>query len=343
MLPYNFEIIMKAQQREMIKQAEQRRLLNAARPSTENERRMFSSLPAAWLTILTMILLLTACNTASAGTETTPANQAAETIPLSSYPAQTTDLAIQYPEIVITANEYTYGLPAQVEAGLVSVTLKNEGQEPHHIQLARLNDGVTIEQFQTALAEGPAAFGLVTWAGGPAVVDPTGSQTVTVDLTPGIYLLLCFVPDHEGTPHLALGQLATMEVVERAEDQAILSPPQAASLVKMLDFAYLLPTGIQTGPQVWEIANEGQQPHEINLVKLAEGKTMADLQAFMDAPHGAPPFSNVGGLQGIDPGESGWLHLNLTPGDYVAICHIPDPASGQSHEELGMIIPFSVE
>lgn len=295
------------------------------------------------LSILLVALTLAACKTASAGTETAPANQVSESVAQPNYPAQTTTIAAQYPEIIITANEYTYGVPAQVEAGLASVTLKNEGQEPHHVQLARLNDGVSIEQFQTALAEGPEAFALVTWAGGPAVIDAGGSQTVTIDLAPGTYLLLCFVPDHEGTPHMALGQLASMEVVEPAEGQANASPPQPDGVVKMLDFSYALPANIKAGPQVWEVANEGEQPHEINLIKLADGKTMEDVQAFMRAPHGAPPFSNAGGLQGIDPGESGWLHLNLPPGEYVALCHIPDPASGHTHEELGMVLPFNVK
>ena len=60
------------------------------------------------------------------------------------------------------------------------------------------------------------------------------------------------------------------------------------------------------------------------------------------AKDGAPPFEDAGGLQGIDPGESGWLNLDLQPGNYVALCHIPDPASGKAHEELGMVLPFSV-
>jgi hypothetical protein len=38
------------------------------------------------------------------------------------------------------------------------VILTNTGAEPHHIQFLRLNDGVSFEQFQEALAlgEGPA-------------------------------------------------------------------------------------------------------------------------------------------------------------------------------------------
>jgi len=125
--------------------------------------------------------------------------------------------------------------------------------------------------------------------------------------------------------------------------QVTLSPPQAEAAVEMDDFSFVLPSEIKTGPQVWQINNRGQQPHEISLIKLAEGKTMADVAAFMAAPNGPPPFSSAGGLQTIDPGESGWLHLNLTPGEYVAQCHIPEPTSGKPHTELGMVASFSVK
>jgi hypothetical protein len=79
------------------------------------------------------------------------------------------------------------------------------------------------------------------------------------------------------------------------------------------------------------------------LIQLAAGKTMNDLMAWMHDQTGAPPYANVGGMQAIAAGTSGYLHLNLTLGEYVAICHVPDAASGKAHLELGMMLPFSVE
>lgn len=251
--------------------------------------------------------------------------------------------AQQATKVTIKAHDYSFEAPTQIEAGLVSITLENEGQEPHHVQLARLNDGVSPEQFQTALQQNPeAALALVTWAGGPGVVDFGGSQEVTMDLTAGTYMLLCFIPSPDGVPHLAKGMVASLEVVDK-QAQTGGQPPKADATVKMNDFVFILPSAIKAGPQVWQVDNQGQQPHEIGLIKLAEGKTIADVSAFMAAPDGVPPFSDVGGLQAIDPGESGWVNLNLTPGEYVALCHIPDPASGKPHTELGMVAAFSVK
>jgi uncharacterized cupredoxin-like copper-binding protein len=282
------------------------------------------SLLITFTTMVILALLLAACNTASTGAKVA--------------------LAAQIPEITIKAADFSFDAPAQIEAGLVKIKLVNDGQEPHHAQIVRLNDGVTLEQFQAALQEGEAAaFPLVAFVGGPGLVDPGLSTQVTLDLTPGQYVLLCFIPSHDGVPHLAKGMVRPLEVVAGTDKaQASQSQPQADATVKLLDFSFVLPAEIKTGRQIWQIVNEGQQPHEIMLIKLAAGKGIADVQAFLHSPEGAPPFSQIGGFQAINPGASGWLNLNLIPGEYVAICHIPDPASGHAHSELGMIMPFTV-
>jgi uncharacterized cupredoxin-like copper-binding protein len=48
-------------------------------------------------------------------------------------------------------------------------------------------------------------------------------------------------------------------------------------------------------------------------------------------------------MNALDVGASGWLTVGLAPGTYVAICIVPDPASGRRHTELGMIQEFTVE
>ena len=255
-----------------------------------------------------------------------------------------TKLDSQIPEVVIKTKDYAFEVPDQIEAGLVSITMVNDGQEPHHAQMIRLNDGVTLEQFQAAMQESEAAaMGLMTLVGGPGLVDPGLSTQVTLELKPGQYVLLCFVPSHDGTPHLAKGMVQPFEVVAASAETATVAQPKAEATVKLQDFSFIFPTEVKAGKQTWQIVNEGTQPHEIMLIRLAEGKTLADAQAFAQAPHGQPPFSSIGGFQGITPGHSGWLNLDLQPGNYVALCYIPDPASGHAHMDLGMIMPFTVK
>lgn len=249
--------------------------------------------------------------------------------------------ASEIPAVTITTVDHAFSAPEQIDAGLVSITMQNDGNEPHHVQFVRLNDDVTLEQLGAALQEGPeAAFPLVSFAGGPSMVDGGGSQTVTVNLTAGTHMLLCLVPDSDGVPHLAHGMAAPIEVVDNGQDNP--EPLTADLTIQLLDFAYAFSSGIEAGPQIWEVENDGDVIHEIALIKLNDGATMDDVEAYMHAPEGPPPFANVGGLQAIDPGTSGWVHLDLAPGDYVAVCHIPDPASGKTHIELGMVMPFTV-
>ena len=102
-------------------------------------------------------------------------------------------------EVMIKAHDFSYDAPQQIEAGWVALTLENMGVEPHHAQVARLHDGVTSEQFLAALKQGEGpALALISFKGGPGVVDAKGQQQVTIELEPGNYFLLCFVPSRDG-------------------------------------------------------------------------------------------------------------------------------------------------
>ena len=69
--------------------------------------------------------------------------------------------------IVITAIDYTYSMPTTLtlHAGLVDLTLINNGTQPHQAQFARLNPGVTRDQVVEQLItkrDQAAAFSLLT-------------------------------------------------------------------------------------------------------------------------------------------------------------------------------------
>jgi hypothetical protein len=280
---------------------------------------------AAFLITALATVVFTACATTIAQ----PSTPAVEVAPVAA-------------PVEIVAQDHFFEVPAEVEAGWVTFRFTNAGQEPHHAQLARLNDGVTLEQFGAALQNGPiAAMSLISLTGGPGPLDPNGEQTVTLELQPGNYLLLDFLAGPDGVPHVAKGMITPFTVV--AGDATAAQAPTADAELKLVDFSFALPSAIRAGEQIWKITADSTQPHEISLIKLAEGQSAEDVLHWMHAPTGQPPFANVGGMQAINPGTAAYLHLNLTPGNYVAICHVPDPASGKAHSELGMILPFTVE
>lgn len=246
------------------------------------------------------------------------------------------------PEYVIQASEYAFTAPLELPAGQVYIRLENAGVELHHLQLMRLNDGVTLEQFNAALAESEeVVFGLVSFSGGVGVLEPDGSGRVLLDLAEGQYVLACFVPAPDGVLHLAKGMFAPIKVSTSASSVAA-PKPEASVNVTLKDFSFDIIGDITPGSQLWQISNAGPQPHELMLIRLNEGKTLDDLGAYMQAPTGAAPFEWQGGMQALTPGKEGLVSFDLEPGNYVLVCNIPDFTSGHSHAEMGMLLPLSV-
>jgi hypothetical protein len=272
-------------------------------------------------------------------------------------------LGLEYPELQLVATDHAFEIVGQAAAGPTLVSLVNNGAEPHHAQLMLLAEGQTFETLQAAMSQSPdAVFGLGQFVGGPSSADPGGQAQAILDLAAGQYVALCFVAGADGVPHLAKGMVQAFEVAEATAGAA--AAPQAAGTVVMRDMAFELPAQVAAGPQVWEVVNEGPQPHEIALLKLAPGLTAEQALAIFggppaspDAGHemaspesagappaadGPPPFTAAGGMQALAAGLRGWAVLDLEPGDYLAVCFVPDPASGQPHVALGMVASFTV-
>ena len=104
-----------------------------------------------------------------------------------------------------------------------------------------------------------------------------------------------------------------------------------------------MPETLPAGETVIKVVNNGQEAHEMNLLMLAEGKTVSDVMAYLSDPQGPPPFVPVGGMNGLNPGMTGYIEFNFAPGKYVAICNIPSPAAqGMAHFSLGMVKEITV-
>ena len=184
------------------------------------------------------------------------------------------------------------------------INFTNTGQESHHAQFVRLNEGVTMEQFQGALQQAPeAAFTLVTFEGGPAPIGPGDSAEVVADLGAGQYVLLCFVPDPDGVPHLAKGMIRPVTVTAPSGDAP--STPKADVVVKMADFSFAdAPAEIDAGKSTWRVENVGQQAHEMGVLRL-EGVSAAEFPLVLAAmgapdappPSGPPPLATLGAIR----------------------------------------------
>jgi len=218
--------------------------------------------------------------------------------------------------------------------------MRNVGKEAHHAQFAKLNTGVTFQQFTAALQQGEGpALALVSLQGGPGALDP-GSNTVsvTVNLPAGDYVVMCFLTGADGIPHFVKGMLKPLTVSASTTPIAA-TRPSGGVTITLKDFAFDSPDTLPSGSNAWNITNSGPQPHELQVAKLASGGSANDVLNFFASPtpSGPPTFQSVGGFQGVDANGGGSLTLNLAPGQYAFYCAIPDPNNGQRHLQEGML------
>jgi hypothetical protein len=243
----------------------------------------------------------------------------------------------------ITAKEYTFDAPNNVAEGYVKVNLTAAGKEDHQAQFLRLKDGKTLQDFGAAAQADPSGLQPLTLTDGGAglnAIKAGTSATGVSKLRAGNWLMVCFVPAPDGIPHIAKGMVRPFVVTPPPSSA---TAPTATATVTAKNFAFTLPT-FKSGKSTIAFKNTAtDQVHEMTIIKMAAGKTVADAKAFFTAPPtGPPPFESAGGPPGIGPGDTAWAEVDLTPGTYVALCHVPDPATKKEHLALGMIQEFKV-
>ena len=244
--------------------------------------------------------------------------------------------------VVFVARDYGFSGPDRLPAGRTTVRIVNEGQDLHHIQFLKLLRGKSASDFRAAIAAD--AGRLPSWvehAGGPNAHLPGSEAAATVNLTEGDYVLICWIPDKNGVPHVVLGMQKALSV--RGGKPTKVSTPQPAVSVKQVDYQFILSKPIRAGLQTIEVRNHGTQPHELVVVRLSPGASVQDVVAsFEPGASGPPKGVLVSGITGIEKGERVTFTGEFEPGQYGLICFIPD-ATGRPHFLRGMTTELTVE
>ena len=178
--------------------------------------------------------------------------------------------------------------------------------------------------------------------GGVNSVAPGDEASVSIQLEPGDYLLLCGIPDVAGRPHAMRGMVRALRVVEAAPSGE--PAPRADATLRLNDFAFALSGPLQAGSRTVHLVNDGPQAHEVVLIRLAEGASAKEFIARY-RPGGLPKSAGreAGGLTGLDPGREGYVHLELEPGRYGLLCFLADPVTGAPHFSRGMWMDIEVK
>jgi len=95
-----------------------------------------------------------------------------------------------------------------LSAGVHTIHVVNDGPQTHEIQLIRLNEGTSVQDFLAGLAPGAKGPPPGAMLGGPGAFSPGLDGYWTTTFTPGHYIFVCFVPDvASGMPHIMKGMV----------------------------------------------------------------------------------------------------------------------------------------
>jgi hypothetical protein len=300
-----------------------------AHPLSASRRLAAASVP---LTAVVFVVVFTSCGRDAAPQAAPHSDAVAE----SSY---TSPLGGGNTVDVVT-RDFAFEMPDTIPAGATAFRLRNEGKQPHHLMLYRLDPGKTLRDAFAALEAGGAHPAWMHAAGGPNAVPNGGESTATVTLEPGNYVAFCHVKSPDGKIHFMKGMLKAITVTPSASKPAVFLAPDITVTLRDYSFEFSKPPA--RGKHLIAITNAGSQRHELILSLLRPGKTSRDFVTWMNTQNGPPPVTAYGGITDIEPGTTAVIPVDLVPGNYSVVCRVRDSGDDQPHDGHGMLTQFTV-
>ena len=282
--------------------------------------------------------LLGAAAIAGAGTV---AGTAAASAGKAAHNAAGTPVMVQHLTVTATASGIFDGSVSRLDPELTEVSMRNADTGEHALHLVRLDDGVTLSQFQHALRSGDpaAAAKIVTFYGGVNSVPPGQRWSMSIKLAAGEYVLLDSGQRADGSPNFA--HPGFIESLRVAGDPATAPPPAANVEVNQADFAFQMPAELPRDATL-KVTNTGAQPHEMDFLLLNPGVTVQQAMQAL-AHHTEPPGKEIDVLTAFSPGLTAWVPVHLQPGTYLVVSLFPDTSHGGIPQAAeGMVGSFQV-
>ncbi len=240
----------------------------------------------------------------------------------------------QIPVVDVSLGDYFFHLPDTVPAGRVTFRLAARGPHAHVMDVIRLEGGKTIKDVVAAgisVADSP----WVKRLGGSVAAAEGGSASVTMNLAPGSYLLICYFGDDDHLPHFVKGMASPFVVTGTGS----VAPAPASDLeIALVDFDFILSAPLTAGHHAIRVVNNAKQSHEVVIARLKDGFTPEQGRAWGDSaePKGPVPWEPVGGVGDLAAGDTLVMQADFKPGTYRLLCYFGDEASHKNHYELGM-------
>lgn len=232
------------------------------------------------------------------------------------------------------------------QAGVVRVTLQNQGKSPHTLQFVLVEGNHTADEaYKVTSSNSDKTPPWLQALGGVSTTLPGQSNTAYVELPQGKYLLTeVGGPGSSTAP--AKGTLSVSggtTVGKLPTTSATVTAASAGSNRYQWQIS-----GLHAGQNQFTFKSEGSQTlHFIAVVRLKPGQnpSLAEIQKQLSA-NGPPSFADVSSLQTtaiLDGGRSQVATLNLQPGTYVFFCPLTDRNGGKPQFEEGLLAKYTVK
>ena len=247
------------------------------------------------------------------------------------------------PPFRIIATDAGFDAPNGVAAGLRHIVFENRGTEIHEAMLVKLPKGMSANDYVAAVKSGSLfPKGALDYSG-PGLTSPGETSEMWLRVDPGQYIIICWNSGHAKTTPV---HPFTVHDIG-ADDET----PKEDLVLKLVDFRFELEGDLHKGVQVIRVETPGPSMHEVDIFRLHEGRTVADLNGWRKQEgHGPAPADALGGvLDSHDLSRVVWLRRKFTPGRYVLHCELPitTAASATStkitHADVGMVREIEIK
>lgn len=263
--------------------------------------------------------------------------------------------------IEIITEHMDFQMPDTITSGWNTFRYKNQSPQTHFFLVDKYPEGKTskdAEQFVAPVfdsamklitagkaeegyaefAKLPEWFNDVVFVGGSGLLSPNQVAETTIKLTPGKYIIECYVKMSNGIFHTSMGMTKDLVVTPTDSGNTALTEDIAINISSGdgIVFNNAIPSGKHTFSVYFEdqVVHENFVGHDVNLVKLNDTANLKALENWMNwaDPKGLiePAPSGVtflGGVNDMPEGSTGYFTATLDAGNYALIAEVPNASS----------------
>ncbi|MBZ9728384.1 hypothetical protein LB467_01680 [Salegentibacter sp. JZCK2] len=255
--------------------------------------------------------------------------------------------------VVITATDYAFEAPDEIESGWRNIRFSNEGEDPHLILFSRLPEGKTVDDYLTEagppfnkawyqLRDGkitpqeitgilgktvPEWFWGVERMGGAGLVMRGGVAETTINLPPGNYAMECYIKTEDGEIHFMEGMARPIRVLDKNSGG---TAPKADLLIKVSNTELEVHGDLTAGKRVVEVQITEKPDkglgHDVHVARLGAGANLQEVVQWMNwySPNGmrepTPDHATfIGGMHFLPLNSPGYFTIDLSPGRYLFV------------------------